>query len=81
MKGWPRGEGSVERCSHAPYFIVSMSPPSYPSARLRPRRAGFRFTRRFSLSLRPSSDQRYSTPARARLAVPDMARFVDGHLA
>ena len=35
----------MERCSHAPDFIVSMSPPSYPSARLRPRRAGFRFTR------------------------------------
>ena len=29
----------------APPFIVSMSPPGYPSAWLRPRSARFRFTR------------------------------------
>src|ERR1051326_3032578 len=31
-------------------LIVSMSPPGYSSARLRPRRAGLRFTRRFQLT-------------------------------
>jgi len=33
-----------ERSPHAP-FIVSMSPPGYPSAWLRPRSAHFRFAR------------------------------------
>ena len=33
-----------------PGFIFSMSPPGYPSARLRPSGAGFRFTRQLQLS-------------------------------
>lgn len=40
------GGGSVEPSgARAPDLIDAMSPPGYPSARLRPRRAGFRFTR------------------------------------
>ena len=36
----------MEPCGgHAPDLIDAMSPPGYPSARLRPRRAGFRFAR------------------------------------
>jgi hypothetical protein len=38
------GKGCGAELAHSD-LIVAMSPPDYPSARLRPRRAGFRFTR------------------------------------
>jgi hypothetical protein len=39
MSLWPGGDFSARL-----WFIVRMSPPSYPSARLLPSRARFRFT-------------------------------------
>jgi len=44
------GTGCGAELAH-PDLIVAMSPPGYPWARLRPRRAGFRFTR--SVQFRP----------------------------
>ena len=42
----PMSSAGREVKAARPILIVSMSPPSYSLARLRPRRAGLRFTRR-----------------------------------
>ena len=46
--------GHVTRAA-CPILIVSMSPPDYSSARLRPRRAGLRFTRRAQFTVAGTS--------------------------
>jgi len=51
--------GGARTSPHAP-FIVSMSPPGYPSAWLRPRSARFRFARQDHCS--SGNDLRFSTP-------------------
>jgi hypothetical protein len=56
MRIWKQRKGQVPALP----FIVSMSPPGYPSAWLRPRRARFRFARQdhcsFTTSIRLNFD-------------------------
>jgi len=50
------GEGEDGGCDRPPLIVFDEFPPGYPWARLRPRRAGFRFTRpnQFSAALEES---------------------------
>jgi len=47
-------EGKDGGRSRPPLIVFDEFPPGYPSARLRPRRAGFRFTR--PVQFRPRAD-------------------------
>ena len=73
----PMQFGESARRFPAPFIIVSMSPPSYPSAWLHPCRARFRFAWRNHCSASPTLTHNNIPPTRLLpLADPELRRLV-----